>query len=186
MRSGWRIGGPPPLTPPQRLGAGGEPRESGGAESSGSGGAAAGAGTGPLSHHPASKLSRGDAWLGDRCGAAGAGGGGERRAAAGLREPLLIAPGARNSAEWSGLDDAGAAGLTHPARAAAPGSRPVEASGPDPAPSRAPLLPKRPECLQVTTVDGQRAKKDRQRERLRLDQRWDFPRRAQNLGTHLY
>nr|XP_044614956.1 translation initiation factor IF-2-like isoform X2 [Equus asinus] len=67
-----------------------------------------GAVTGPASP-PASKLSRGDARPGDR-GWAGDSGGPERRGAAPLGEPLFIAPGARNSAEPSGRDDAGAAG----------------------------------------------------------------------------
>lgn len=61
----------------------------------------------------ASKLSRGDARPDERY-RAGDAGGPERRGTAPLREPLFIAPGARNRVERSGQDDAGAAGTDSP------------------------------------------------------------------------
>lgn len=66
-----------------------------------------------LASPPASKLSRGDARQGYRC-MAGDAGGPERRGAAPLREPLFIAPEARNSADRIRQDDAGAAGTDSP------------------------------------------------------------------------
>lgn len=131
---------------------------------------------------PASKLSRGDARPGYRC-TAGDAGGPEWREAARFREPLFIAPEARNSADRIRQDDAGAAETDSPGpeRRSPDGgqwrSRP-----------RALLVPSSTEKSQVSTgyycgwIYGKR--EDLQHERLRLDRRWNFPQRAQNLGTN--
>lgn len=152
------MGTPTPNSVPEALG---EVRRDAGTKALEAGARPRGAVAGRVSH-PASKLSRGDARPGDRRSLRGQGrrGGTEWRVAAQLREPLFIVPGARNSAEWSGPDDAGAAGADSPAPAPSFGPRmgAVEAPGPDPTPSRAPLLLKRPKFLSVTTVDGYRAK----------------------------
>lgn len=152
------MGTPTPHSAPEALGG---MRRDAGLKGLEAGARPGGAVTRPVSH-PASKLSRGDARPGDRRSLRGQGrrGGTEWRVAAPLREPLFIVPGARNSAVWSGPDDAGAAGTDSPAPAPSGGPRmgAVEAPGPDPAPSWAPLLLKRPKFLSVTTVVGYRAK----------------------------
>lgn len=107
-----------------------------------------------------------------------------RRGTAPLGEPLFIAPGARNRAERSGRDDAGAAGADSPS---------LEWRPPDGGQWRRLALTPRPPGTSPTATSKVSTghprgwlyskRGDLQHERLKLDRRWDFPRRAQNLRT---